>query len=83
MILEQLLENDTKNCQDAINRDKKLAELETEFYGEINKLTETKRYKIENIFSQYMARIIRIAYVQGMKDLQELSNSLIQKDTLE
>ena len=38
--------------------------------------------ELENIFTSYMARVTRIAYLQGMKDFTELCG-MLREDTQE
>lgn len=72
MLLDRILENDTRSCYAAIKEDAELASLDTEFYALMNKLSKAEEFKLESIFSQYMARVTRISYLQGMKDFAEL-----------
>lgn len=79
-MIKKILENDTKSCYEAISADSKLSQLDADFYETIGKLPDTEKFKLEDIFSTYMARITRIAYLQGMKDFAELHDCL-KEDT--
>lgn len=81
-MIKKILENDTKNCYEAISADTKLTQLDADFYETIGKLPGADKFKLEDIFSTYMARITRIAYLQGMKDFSEL-HTCLKEDTSE
>jgi len=82
MLLDRILENDTRRCYTAIKGDAELASLDKEFYALMDKLPRAEGLKLEGVFSQYMARVTRIAYLQGMKDFMELCVTL-KGDTAE
>ncbi len=72
MLITKILENDTCNCFEAMKTDSLLVELENKFYKVAEKLPDKDELSMESIFNEYMARVIRIAYLQGMKDFVEL-----------
>lgn len=76
MLLDKVLENDTRSCYVAIKEDTELVELDTEFYAFIEQMEKADGFKLESIFSRYMARVTRIAYLQGMKDFMGLCVTL-------
>lgn len=78
MLIKQILEHDTGNCYEAIKNDTQLAALDERFYKLVGNMPNADELAMESIFSEYMARVTRIAYLQGMKDLAELH--LILKD---
>ena len=77
MLIKKIIEEDTKNCYEAMERDTELIDLETQFYEMMQ-----GDLKLENVFTSYMARVTRIAYLQGMKDFAELCG-ILSGDTQE
>lgn len=77
MLINKIIEEDTKNCHEAMQRDMELLELEKQFYELMQGNLE-----LENIFTSYMARVTRIAYLQGIKDFAELCG-ILREDTQE
>ncbi len=82
MLINQILENDTRNCYEAIKRDSQLAALDERFYKLAGTMPNADKLTMESIFSEYMARVTRIAYLQGMKDFAEL-HVILKKGTAE
>ena len=82
MLLDKILENDTRSCYAAIKGDLELAQLNKDFYAFMDKMPDADGLKLESIFSCYMARVTRIAYLQGMKDFLEL-HVMLKEDTVE
>lgn len=80
MLLKQVIANDLKNCYEATSNDELLQSLESDFYSYRDKMDASDFRELEEIFSQYMARITRIAYLQGMKDFNEL-HIVLKEDT--
>lgn len=72
MLIKQILENDTRNCYEAIKNDVQLATLDERFYKLAGTMPNADKLAMESIFSEYMARVTRIAYLQGMKDFAQL-----------
>lgn len=72
MLVKQILENDMDNCYEAFSADSELAELDKGFYQLANTMSDKDKLEMEDVFSAYMARVTRIAYLQGMKDFAEL-----------
>ena len=72
MLLKQMIANDLRNCYEATSNDELLESLESDFYSFRDGMDAKDFRKLEETFSQYMARITRIAYLQGMKDFNEL-----------
>lgn len=71
MLINKMLREDTERCHEAMKRDFELCRLEEEFYACVGKDME-----LENIFTSFMARVTKIAYLQGMKDFAELCGVL-------
>lgn len=76
MLIKQILVNDTQNCYEAIKSDKQLDALDERFYKLADTMPDVDKLEMESIFSEYMARVTRIAYLQGMKDFTELHITL-------
>lgn len=72
MLLKQMIANDLRNCYEAASNDELLQRLESDFYAYREGMDVKDFTKLEEIFSEYMARVTRIAYLQGMKDFNEL-----------
>lgn len=72
MLIRRIMENDTRNCYEAMTTDTQLAELDKAFYRLADTMPNKDKLELESVFSGYMARVIRIAYLQGMKDFQEM-----------
>lgn len=72
MLLKQMIANDLKNCYEAASNDELLQSLENDFYTYRNGMDGKDFTRLEEIFSEYMARVTRLAYLQGLKDFNEL-----------
>jgi hypothetical protein len=72
MLLKQMIANDLKNCYEAASNDALLQSLESDFYAYRAGMDRSDFARLEEIFSEYMARVSRLAYLQGMKDFHEL-----------
>lgn len=72
MLLKQMIANDLKNCYEAASNDELLQSLESDFYSYRDGMDRNDFTRLEEIFSEYMARVSRLAYLQGMKDFHEL-----------
>ncbi len=80
MLLKQIIAQDTHNCYEAVKDDELLQSLESRFYAFKDGMEKKDFSEMEEIFSQYMARLTRIAYLQGMKDFNEL-NLMLKENT--
>ena len=72
MILDNILENDLDNCREVINNDRKLTDIDAEFYTLLDGVDDELKLQLERIYDEYTTRAIRLAYLQGMKDFNEL-----------
>lgn len=72
MLINQIVDEDTSNCYKAMAEDEQLVEMENKFYEMLNELPEDINFEMERVFSSYMTRVLRIAYVQGIRDFSEL-----------
>lgn len=80
MILKQMIEGDLRNCYEAMQSDQELQELEKNFYTLGKEVVGRDFSRMEEIFSHFMARSARLAYLQGMKDFNELC-LVLREDT--
>ena len=71
-ILNNILEKDLHNCYDAIKTDSVLTETEKQFYDLLKDTDKSCLLKMEEIFTAYTSQVMRIAYLQGLKDFNEL-----------
>ena len=62
MLIQQIMEKDTDNCYKAFAEDEQLNEAENIF---------DVRFDMEQIVNRYMARVTRIAFLQGIKNYAE------------
>lgn len=72
MVLLGIMENDLDSCNEIINSDKELIELDREFYSLLNQLDDSLKIKLEDIYSSYNSRVMRIGYLQGFKDFYKM-----------
>ena len=72
MLIQQIMEKDTDNCYKALAEDGQLNETENIFYSLLSKCPEEVRFDMEQIVNRYMARVTRIAYLQGIVDFTRL-----------
>ena len=86
MVLYRIIENDLDTCREVINSDKELKKLDKQFYGLLDQLDDSLKMKLEDIYSSYNSRAIRIGYLQGFKDfytmcveLNSSTDELIEK----
>ncbi|MBQ2935779.1 MAG: hypothetical protein IJD96_06065 [Lachnospiraceae bacterium] len=72
MIINLIANNDLDSCYAALRTDKELEMAEHELYSIIGQLEDSLKACIEENYSKYTSRAIRIAYIQGWKDFYEL-----------
>lgn len=72
MIINNIINNDLDNCYEVLKNDKELSEAEKEFYNLLDRVDNSLQLQIEANYSQFTARAMRIAYLQGFKDFYEL-----------
>lgn len=77
MLIKQIMQYGSRNCDEVLLKDVELQELEKKYY----KLQGGDR-ELEDVVSSYMARVVEIAYLQGMKDFAELC-VVLKSDTQE
>lgn len=86
MLIKKIIDTDTLSCYEALENDTKMKETEGNIYSLLSTLPDDIRFDIERTISEYMARVTRIAYLQGIVDftklyvvLQEDPNAILQK----
>ena len=72
MIVKEMIQNDLESCYEAINSDMELKELDRKFYSLEPEMDADTFRIVEELFSRYSVRMAHIAYVQGIKDFNEL-----------
>lgn len=68
MLIEKIIDNDLDSCQEALKNDIELKSAEKEFYTLLGQMDNSLQIKLEEVFSNYSSRAIRIAYVKGFKE---------------
>ena len=86
MLIKKIIDTDTLNCYEALENDTKLKEAEVKVYSLLSILPDDIKFDMERNISEYMARVTRIAYLQGIVDftklyvvLQEEPNAILKK----
>lgn len=72
MLINQIIDEDTSNCYKTMSKDEQLKGLEDQFYLMLEDCSEDFKFEMERVVSSYMTRVLRIAYLQGIKDFLEL-----------
>ena len=80
MILSGIMENDLDSCSIAINSDKRLNELDKEFNRLLDQVDTFLKMELEEVYSSCNSRVMRIGYLQGVKDFYELC-IVLKEDT--
>ena len=86
MLIKKILDTDTLNCYETFENDANLKAVEGKVYSLLSTLPDGIKFDMERTISEYMARVTRIAYLQGIVDftrlyvvLQEDPNAILQK----
>ncbi|MBR4060113.1 MAG: hypothetical protein IKK03_09780 [Lachnospiraceae bacterium] len=72
MLIKQIIDGDIAGCRHAVEADAPLKELEEELYSIMSKCPEEITFDMESTINAYIARVMRIAYLQGIKDFANL-----------
>ena len=72
MLINQIIDEDTSNCYKTMSEDEQLSGLEDQFYLMLEDCSEDFKFEMERVVSSYMTRVLRIAYLQGIRDFSEL-----------
>lgn len=81
-MIKRIMNGDLASCEDVIRLDEKLNKLDDEFMNLIRKFPEEDQARAEDLFGSYMERTVRIAYLQGLKDMYGLQE-VLKKSTIE
>lgn len=71
-IIESIIDNDLEQCNHALRTDIELQQAEQRFNELLDLLDNNIKFDVEEVFSQYTSRAIRIAYLIGLKDFCNL-----------
>lgn len=71
-LLNNILEKDLHNCYESIKTDEMLKATEKQFYELLKDMDKDYQLAMEGIFNAFTAQAMRIAYLQGLKDFNEL-----------
>ena len=72
MLIKQILDSDIANCYDALEKDEQLNAADDRFYSLLSNVSDELKFEMERSVSAYMARVTRIAYLQGIADFTRL-----------
>ena len=67
MLINQIIDEDTSNCYKTMSEDEQFSGLEDQFYLMLEDCSEDFKFEMERIVSSYMTRVLRIAYLQGIR----------------
>ena len=71
-MIERIVEKDLDNCYKELKENEGIQRYEKELYSILEGLDNKISMQIEDIFSGYTSKAIRIGYVQGIKDFNEM-----------
>lgn len=72
MLITQIMEKDVDNCYETLCNDDQLKEIDDKFYSLLSKCPEHIHFDMERNVSKYIARVTRLAYLQGIMDFTKL-----------
>ena len=72
MLIKQIIDGDIAGCRHALEADEQLKEMEEKYYTIMSQCPEEVTFDMESTINAYIARVIRIAYLQGIKDFANL-----------
>ena len=72
MLITQIMEKDVDNCYETLRKDDQLKEIDDKFYSLLSKCPEHIHFDMERNVSKYIARVTRLAYLQGIMDFTKL-----------
>lgn len=86
MLIKQIMDADIANCYEVMENDEQLKIIDDRLYSLLSELPKDVNFEMEASVSEYMERVIRIAYLQGIFDftrlfvvLRENSQHILQK----
>jgi len=71
-LLNNILENDSDNINHILVKDEVLIEAEKKFYELLEDKGLDFTFAMEDVFNTFTVRVMRIAYLQGLKDFNYL-----------
>lgn len=80
MLINQIIDEDTSNCYKTMSEDEQLSGLEDQFYLMLEGCTEDFKFEMERVVSSYMTRVLRIAYLQGIRDFSKQHPVCLQQE---
>lgn len=72
MLIKQIMDADIANCYEVMENDEQLKIIDDRFYSLLSIQTDDLKFEMEGTVSEYMARVTRIAYLQGIVDFAKL-----------
>ena len=72
MLITKIIDEDIDSCYKVFECDMQLKTIENEFYSLLSKCSEDIGFDMERSVSEYMARVTRLAYLQGIIDFAKL-----------
>lgn len=72
MLIKQIMDADIANCYEVMENDEQLKIIDDKLYSLLSELPKDVNFEMEATVSEYMARVIRIAYLQGILDFTRL-----------
>lgn len=72
MLIKQIMDADIANCYEVMENDEQLKIIDDKLYSLLSELPKDVNFEMEATVSEYMARVIRIAYLQGIFDFTRL-----------
>lgn len=66
------MDADIANCYEVMENDEQLKIIDDKLYSLLSELPKDVNFEMEATVSEYMARVIRIAYLQGILDFTRL-----------
>ena len=72
MLIKQIMDADIANCYEVMENDEQLKIIDDKLYSLLSELSKDVNFEMEATVSEYMARVIRIAYLQGIFDFTRL-----------
>ena len=81
MVLSGIMENDLDSCNEIVRNDKQLVELDKQFYKLLDQVDNSIKLQLEETYSLYSSRAMRIGYLQGFKDFYKMCVELNSSTT--
>jgi hypothetical protein len=72
MLITKIIDEDIDSCYKVFECDMQLKTIENEFYSLLSKCSADLEFDMERNVNEYMARVARLAYLQGIIDFSKL-----------